>query len=147
MNLVQRALAIGLRALADEVDAGRLDATAVMGAVAPVAPFTEPPAAPEPERPRPQRRARPPKRAQRAAPAPAAADIDEGEPAAESSEAGRLVAELVATHGDLARVAERFGFQPAVLGRWRRGNCSPAGLERLRAAAAGHAGTGGSAGG
>jgi hypothetical protein len=66
-------------------------------------------------------------------PAPAAAPAPPPQP-----EGARLVAQLERAHGDLAAVAERFGFNRELLRRWKTGatGCSPSTLARLRAAVA-----------
>lgn len=159
-DLTRRALAIGLRTLADELDAGALDVEQLLAVVAPAPPLkAEPPAAVEPEQPRPQRRARPPKpktkakprpkakpKRSRPRPAPPAEEPEPEEPAEEPEnlreeedgpEARKLVDLLFQACGSLTEVSQRFGLAtPSLLGRWSSGAvpCSPANLERLRQA-------------
>ena len=147
MDLTRRALLIGLRTLADELEAGRLDPAEVLGAIAPATPSTlsaQPPVAARRSRPRRQAKAgaRP---ASRPAPTPPAQEtahlsaedyLDKLK--GEATPAQELLGKLVAAYGSLAAVSEQFGFTPPVLGRWARGKpCSPASLERLRQALAG----------
>ena len=157
-DLTRRALAIGLRTLADELDAGALDVEQLLAVVAPAPPLkAEPPAAEEPEQPRPQRRARPskpkakakprpkakPKRS-RPRPAPPAEEPEPEDPETEelpeeedAPEARKLVDLLFQACGSLTEVSQRFGLANAsLLGRWASGAvpCSPANLERLRQA-------------
>lgn len=136
IDLVARAVVLGLRALADEIEAGRIDAAAVLDHVGPpaLAPAA-PPAVPSPKHPRAKRRAR---RSRPAAPPteePAAAAPGPSEPS-EPSEAARLVAQLEARHGGLSAAAARFGLSRTSLINWRAGKpISPGALERLRQAA------------
>ena len=126
MDMTRRVLLIGLRTLADELEAGRLDPDEVLGAIAP-----------EPERTLP---AEPPAAAQGRPQRPAKVGAKRKKPRAtkpptERTEAQELIERLREAHGELRQIAERFGFSAAVLTRWANGApCSPASLERLREA-------------
>ena len=110
--LLRRALALGLRALAAELEAGTLEVQDLARGL-------------------PDRDLKPEKVLSASAPRrpPAARTRGPGE-------AGRLVAELERRHGTLRAAAEAGGFAEAVLRRWRSGRqrAGPSSLQRLRRA-------------
>lgn len=144
MDLIARAVALGLRSLAAEFEDGRLDVARVLNHVAgpPALAPAAPPAAPPSKRRRRRRRSRP-----AAAPQEPEPEAEEPEPeaAAEAasracvvaggSEARELVTRLEARCGSLRAVSERHGLALPSLRRWAEGlPASPGSLERLRSA-------------